>query len=935
MIRRWMIFLLLLVVAPVLAPSSAEAQVDESTARKEARRKKAARARAARQKAARRKAARRKAAREKAARDKAARDKAARDKDATEATDEATTSPEEEFVDEEEEGGEPDEAEAGAEVPAAPDAPAAETTAPTTAPAAPAVPAAPSAPAAEAPPAPTGLPIHGDRHYEPVRASDAPRIDGVLDDQVWKQAPEDDRFLSEFSDPFGQPTKERTVVQLAYDEQYLYVAARCYFSKPWPSIDWGLVPFETSFSEALIIYIDPWHDHSNALVFRITPGGYRGDWEVSGDGDAALFEWRGEWDAAGSANEDFWIAEGRIPWGTLRLPSDDGPFDIGINFRRQVPTNGEFAMWAPDPRLANPNYIRPRVSVFGHLAGLRSVRPDQRLVIIPYAVAGLRSEDAVPTIYRDFTGQDRRIRGQPIAAYGGLYLRMRPIPRLQVDATLNPDFSQVTPDAAAANLDRFELFFPETRQFFIEDVPRLNFGTDDFLLFYTRRLGLRPRQDAPAQFEEVPLVYGAKAVLRLPNADISALNVGIPDPREYRRDTDINFDPTGRYSPQGQQSITVVRAKKYFGSGSELGAIGINRSEAGLSPVAYRAGGIDGRWTFFDQHLIASGFMASSGSELSDETRQEIPRPSRPDPYGFAGRFGLDFVSQGLSASASYLAVGRWFDPQLGYYEETGIQQFGAQSAYVAPVQTDYVYSATFSAGIKRRVGYDGVLTTDHRVLGALGTLSNLSSIGVEYTTTDAVVSGELELAGGRIFVPEGLYDNSAISFFYESPPRRTYALGLRYTEGPLFGGYHRIAGPTASLNLSRLIVLVQAQGFHIVAGEGATSRIPETCDDEIGGGDDNPFGTPVPPYCRWQIYGARVSGRIVVGLSPDVQTTASVEMNTLDPRAATQVLTAWRFAPFSEVAAVLSRSANAPEEWSTKGEVTGIVKLSVGWSPL
>src|SRR5262249_34451901 len=132
------------------------------------------------------------------------------------------------------------------------------------------------------------------------------------------------------------------------------------------------------------------------------------------------------------------------------------------------------------------------VNFFGHLDGLSKIRPGQRLLLLPYAAAAFDANAATQSRLTDFSGTNAQGR-----IYAGAYLRFHPPGPFKLDATFNPDFSAVSPDAAFANFDRFELEFPEARSFFTEDNPRFAFGGTRYLygdlgaqLFYSRRLGI-------------------------------------------------------------------------------------------------------------------------------------------------------------------------------------------------------------------------------------------------------------------------------------------------------------------------------------------------------------------------------------------------------------------------------------------------------------
>jgi hypothetical protein len=356
--------------------------------------------------------------------------------------------------------------------------------------------------------------------YAPVRADAPPTIDGLLDDPVWSRAPKDPHFFSMRSKPYGDPTKEPTIVQVAYDDRNLYVAFTCAYSAAGPR-DGSVPPDENTLfdgSERVGVLVDARDDRTNARSFTVGRTGGRGDSEIANNGATANRDWHGLWDAATSVHaDDTWTAEIAIPWGTLGMPARDAAFQVGIDFLRVEPTSNEYSAWSPAPPAI---LIAP--SFFGHLEGLADIHPGQRLFLQPYVAVLARGETAggpAPRL-RDFTGTDGSL-----STYAGAYARYRPPGALSVDATFNPDFSTVTPDRAVTNLDRFELSYPEVRPFFAEDRPRFELGTPNAQLFYSRRVGLRTTPTGA--YTEVPVLWGGKAVVRDRGTTVAAMNVGL------------------------------------------------------------------------------------------------------------------------------------------------------------------------------------------------------------------------------------------------------------------------------------------------------------------------------------------------------------------------------------------------------------------------
>ena len=298
-----------------------------------------------------------------------------------------------------------------------------------------------------------------------------PRIDGRIDDEAWTRAQAIDDLVQDEPRNLEPPT-ERTTVQIAFDNDNIYVAVRCFMSDP-SQIASALGRRDT-FPPADVIRLsfDPRHDHRTAYVFHTNPAGVQMDdtWvddtRFSPDYDAV-------WDVKTAITPEGWDAEFRIPFSQMRFNLTPGETAVwGFNVRRDIYRKGEFARWVPTPR-----GTQGFVSRFGHLRFDDRLSPPRRAELLPYTTMR-REDDAGAAADHD------------VAA--GLDMRLGIGTSNTLSATINPDFGQVEQDPAVLNLSVFETFFPEKRSFFLEDsrVFVLPFG--QFPVFHSRRIGQRP-----------------------------------------------------------------------------------------------------------------------------------------------------------------------------------------------------------------------------------------------------------------------------------------------------------------------------------------------------------------------------------------------------------------------------------------------------------
>ena len=722
--------------------------------------------------------------------------------------------------------------------------------------------------------------------YSAVRTDKPPEIDGVLDDEIWKKAPKDSTFYLETSKPFGLPTDEPTTVQVAYDSRNLYVAITCSYSTPHEPSDTPPLN-ETDLREYVAIYLDAQHDHSSEHVFALSPDGYRSDWEVWNNGQDSNFEWTGLWEGQTAKNPKGWTAEFEIPWGTVAMKASPRPRMIGINFRRSIAAVSEMS-WSLSP----PGSPRPLPSFAGHLAGIVGTDLTQILTLVPYVALGWANQVAYRDPPRSSWLRNANGAAKPFSTYAGLYGRLQLSHGLGADFMINPDFSQVTPDAALSNLDRFELFFPEVRPFFVNLASTYAFGSDRYQLFYSRRIGLRHRLYG---FEEVPILFGGNAQYREGGTTLSVLEVyndGLDGPTELGRPTKI--DPT---------HTLVARAIQEFGP-SRIGFIAIDQTEPygttgynGLS--GYRAAGMDGVLALYQNHLVLSGWAA--GASRAD-LLQGLQGPIVPGHEVFyrtadiAWQGNASFRAQELEIDGSYTDVGPYFPANLGFFERTGVHRSDLAGYYRPLIHSDLIRSVTVGLQFSQLVD-QSVPGEDVPIFSRFNTLVqarllDAGSLSFQVSQNDDTVQEAFFVANRRFGITAGSYSGKVASVSFQSAPGRDYQFGLSYVDGYYFGGDQRLVSPSLTVHLEHFAGTLLYQHYQLDGGP--TSLVG---DNGIVDGD-------------------RLSARLLYAYSPDVRVSGAIEANTLDPDAATQLVASWRIDGLSSLTFVFNHSAPSVSAW-------------------
>ena len=319
-----------------------------------------------------------------------------------------------------------------------------------------------------------------------IRIQQAIVIDGVLDEPQWELAEPVSDFTQQ-EPRMGEPASEVTEVRLLYDDQNLYVGFFCFDSAGEKGIvvnDIARDFLRPTDHDTFVMILDTFDDNRNAFHFNSNAWGAKSDQQISDDGGKRNRDWDGIWYVKTKINESGWQGEIAIPFKTLRFPNRDLQ-SWGINFQRRIRRKNESSFWSPVPR---PFRIST-VSRAGRLEGLSGIRPGRNLYVKPYITAPVlrRREDDV-----DF---------EPDA---GFDLKYGLNSQLTLDLTVNTDFSQVEADDEQINLTRFSLFFPEKREFFLENATTFQFGPGsrgglpgtfrEFIPFFSRRIGISQGQ---------------------------------------------------------------------------------------------------------------------------------------------------------------------------------------------------------------------------------------------------------------------------------------------------------------------------------------------------------------------------------------------------------------------------------------------------------
>src|SRR5712671_7078685 len=463
------------------------------------------------------------------------------------------------------------------------------------------------------------------------RIDRAPRLDGTLDDPLWLQATPISNFLQR--EPYeGHPPTEQTEVRILYSKHEVYFGVICFDSDPSAIVATEL---RRDVSEELDDYfeiiIDSAHDRRNAYVFQINPLGTQRDALITeeqrtdsgtGDGDPG---WDGVWTSEARLTRRGWTATIAIPFSTLNfMRSNDVIW--GINFKRFIRRKNEEDLWSAWRRVDGAS----RISHAGELQGISDIGSGRLSIVKPYGLIGFSHFPA------NVAGTGFTPGTSPLYT-GGVDVKLGLRSNLVANLTANTDFADADVDTQKFNLTPYKLFFPEKRQFFLENAGVFNFplGGDVDSLFFSRQIGIDPITG-----QEVPINGGAKITGSLGKFELGIVDVD-----------------TRHSGPNPYANYAVMRVKRSLWSGSYVGVMGIDKRSGNPLDSFNQTAGADTRLVFFN-NLVVNGYAAQTRTPGFSSGQTNLGA-------------GFDYQTNWLEVFAQHRKVGPNFNPEVGFLGRT------------------------------------------------------------------------------------------------------------------------------------------------------------------------------------------------------------------------------------------------------------------------
>jgi len=579
------------------------------------------------------------------------------------------------------------------------------------------------------------------------RTVDQIEIDGVLDEQTWAKADIAKDFFRVLPIDSGQATSQ-TEVLMAFNDTEFFMAIICHDTvqgkRPAESLRRD---FSFGKNDNFLAFIDTYNDQTNGFSFGISASGAQWD-GLQADGGFVSLDWDCKWRSAIVNDDDKWVAEFAIPFRSIRYR--DGVHEWGINFSRLDLKTGEKSSWAPVPRqFQTANLAYTGTVIFSE----PPPKLGTRFSLIPY-VSGRSTRNALTGI----NASDADV---------GLDAKVTLSTSLNLDVTINPDYSQVEVDRQVTNLDRFELFFPERRQFFLENSDLFaSLGSSNIRPFFSRRIGL----DAPVQ-----------AGVRLSGKAGEKTRIGL-----------MNIQ-TGNSEDIPAANFTVAAIQRRVFSRSNIGAFIVNKDLTSsfdatqsskfnrIIGLDYNLASSDNKWTgksFFHQAF----FPGASGQ-------------------AFAAAGSLKYETQRFSASLSQEYVGRNYQAEVGFIRRKGYYWLRPAIEYRFLPPASLI--ASHGPMAFANVFYDSDLNlTDRRVsLLYEFQLTDRSSFGLDLDHTYIKLSDPFDPTntGGEMLPANDDFNWVNVGVYYNSNTRSLFNYNLLFQYGNYFNGNRFVADVMAN----------------------------------------------------------------------------------------------------------------------------------------
>ena len=595
----------------------------------------------------------------------------------------------------------------------------------------------------------------------------SPEIDGnVLDDNIWKSVSSIGPFI-QTKPLIGNLSSEETDLKIAFSKDFMFIGVVCYDSSPNTLVvSDSRRDANLDDDDSFLFIVDTYNDQQNGFLFGTNSVGMEYDAQIDNEGvgnrtaqrqqggvvGGTNLNWDASWIVKTQIGEYGWSAEFAIPLKSLRFsPGDNKTW--GINFQRNISKTNEISYWAPLP--LGFNFSIKRVSLAGKMNNVSLKKPGN-LKFLPYVLTQL-------TNFSDKKDFKRNIDG-------GADLKYSITPSLTLDLTYNTDFAQAEVDKQQVNLDRFNLFYPEKRSFFLENAGQFSIGSPGEIdLFFSRKIGISSNGSI------VPIKGGGRLSGKVGNTNIGLLSM-ITDASDQLH---LNFKRNKYY---------VTRVNHNFNnSRSSIGAAFIGKTiSKDLNELNYNNNvfAVDGIWGIGKKAKI-SGFISKSSTPGINNNNH-------------AFKFSANYDWNSWNIYAQFSEVGDGFNPEVGYLERSSFKKPSFLIFKTIRVN-DNSKLLEYRPHISGRYYYDsqGNIVTTYTHIDTHWAWKSGFEVHTGYNIRKEWVSENFEIS--NLQIKTGEYNNSEIQFVLMTNKSKNLSFNTRSYFGSYFGGY-KISN-NASLN--------------------------------------------------------------------------------------------------------------------------------------
>jgi len=604
-----------------------------------------------------------------------------------------------------------------------------------------------------------------------VRLTEPLRVDGRLDEPIYESVPPITGFIQNVPD-VGQPSTQQTEVWVLFDADNLYVVARCFDTAPeseWVANEMRRDGNQIRQNDNFGVILDTFYDKRNGTIFYTNPLGGLMDIQVTNEANSNQ-DWNTVWDVRTGRFDGGWTVEMEIPFKSLRYRPGTAQ-TWGIQLRRGIRRRNEWAFLTALPPTTG-SAAWQRLSMAATLVGLEVPAGSRNFEVKPYGISGLTSDRTVsPSVSNALDGEV------------GLDVKYGVTQNLTFDFTYNTDFAQVEVDEQQINLTRFNLVFPEKREFFLEGRGLFEFGRGSGQggnatasgnapeLFFSRQIGLN-------QGRVVPIQAGARLTGKVGKASIGALIM------QTEAEPGRGVEAT---------NFTVLRLRQDILRRSSIGAMFTGRSQSIRAPGASNeAYGVDAAFSFF-QDVYLNSYYA----------RTETPGRSGGNE-SYRGRLNYNADRYGLEVD--HLFVGDNFNPEVGFLRRDDMRRTFVSGRFSPRPR---------SIPLVRRFTWDASLDYIENAAGQLETRQHAAGFDTELQTSDRInveVNRNYEFlaqpfrVGEGVAIPIGSYNFDRIQAGYTLGQQRKLSGGLSLGYGSFYDGTQTSIG----LSQGRIAILRQ-----------------------------------------------------------------------------------------------------------------------------